>query len=163
MSATCSSDGHLMNVLERPQACECTTSECDGLTCGTVVSMTAQDHSGTTRSTVELAAGGCAKTRAAPKVHHSNNLSGLRHECTSSGRHSRKLPVAQKGQHDDPRSSRDSTIEDLTVIAQSRLEDDEGISPHVLEEKTPQAVHAEVKRLQHPEGKVPPQPVEKYS
>ena len=45
MPATCSSDGHLMNVLERPQACECTTSECDGLTCDTVVSTTAQDHS----------------------------------------------------------------------------------------------------------------------
>ena len=33
MPATCSSDGHLMNVLERPQACGCTASECDGLTC----------------------------------------------------------------------------------------------------------------------------------
>ena len=34
MPATCSSDGHLMSVLERPQACGCTASECDGLTCG---------------------------------------------------------------------------------------------------------------------------------
>ena len=119
MPATCSSDGHLMNVLERPQACGCTTSECDGLTCGTVVSMTAQDHSGITHPTVELATGGCAKTQAAPKVHHSNKLSGLRHECTPSGRHSSSsIPVAQKGQHDDPRSIRESTIEDLTVIAQ---------------------------------------------
>ena len=164
MPATCSSDGHLMNVLERPQACGCTTSECDGLTCGTVVSMTAQDHSGITHPTVELATGGCAKTQAAPKVHHSNKLSGLRHECTPSGRHSSSsIPVAQKGQHDDPRSIRESTIEDLTVIAQSQSEDDEGISPHVLEEKSPQAVHAEVNRLQHPEGKVPRQPVEKNS
>ena len=45
MPAACSSDGHLMNVLERPQACGCPTSECDGLTCGTVVSTTAQDLS----------------------------------------------------------------------------------------------------------------------
>ena len=45
------------------------------------------------------------------------------------------------------------------MIAQS--EDDEGIRPHVLEEKTPQAVHAEVRRLQHPEEKVTRQPVEK--
>ena len=37
MPATCSSDGHPMNVLERPQACGCTVSECDGLTCGTAV------------------------------------------------------------------------------------------------------------------------------
>ena len=92
---------HLMNVLERLQACGYTTSECDGLTCGTVVSMTAQDHSGTTRPTVELAAGGCAKTLAAPKVNHSNKSSGSRHECTPSGRHSSsRIPVAQKGQHD---------------------------------------------------------------
>ena len=142
MPATCSSDGHLMNVLERPQACGCPTSECDGLTCGTVVSTTAQDHGGISNPTVELAAGGCAKTQAAPKVHHSNKSSGLRQECTPSGRHSSSIPVAQKGQHDDPRSSIDSTVEDPTVIAQSQSEDVEGISPHVLEEKAPQAVNA---------------------
>ena len=33
MTDTCSSDVHLMNVLERPQVCGCTASECDGLTC----------------------------------------------------------------------------------------------------------------------------------
>ena len=48
------------------------------------------------------------------------------------------------------------------MIAQSQSEDDEGISPHVLEENR-QAVHAEVNRLQHPEGKVPRQPAEKNS
>ena len=47
MPATCSSGGHLMNILERSQACGCTASECNGLTCGTVVSESAQDHSGT--------------------------------------------------------------------------------------------------------------------
>ena len=40
--ATCSSDGHLMNVMERPQACGYTASECDGLTCGKVVSTTSK-------------------------------------------------------------------------------------------------------------------------
>ena len=32
--AACSSRDHLMNVLERPQTCGCSTSECDGLICG---------------------------------------------------------------------------------------------------------------------------------
>ena len=53
MPAACSSDGHLMNVLERSQARECSTSECDGLTCGSVVSTTAQDLSVTDSHTVE--------------------------------------------------------------------------------------------------------------
>ena len=50
------------------QACGCTVSECDGLTFGTVVSVTAQDHSVTTDHIVEEAAGGCADSQTAPKV-----------------------------------------------------------------------------------------------
>ena len=84
---------------------------------------------------MELAGGGCANAQTAPRVHNSNKSSGVRHECTLSGRHSRKIPVAQKGQHEDPRSTRALTIEDPTEIAQSQSEDDEGISPHVFEEK----------------------------
>ena len=42
--ATCSSDDDLKNVLERPHFRGCTTSECDGLTRGTVVSTTVQGH-----------------------------------------------------------------------------------------------------------------------
>ena len=49
------------------------------------------------------------------------------------------------------------------MIAQSQSEDVEGISPHVLEEKAPQAVNAEVIRLQHPKGIFPWHPVEKVS
>ena len=107
------------------------------LTCGTVVSTTAQDHSVITNHTVESAAGGCANAQAAPKVHHSKKSSGLRHESTFGGRHSRSIPAAPKGQHDDPRSSRESTVEDPTVIAQSQSEGVEGISPHVLEVNSP--------------------------
>ena len=104
MPATCSSDGHMMNVLELPQACGCTASECDSLTSGTVVSTTAQDHSVTTNHTVEEAAGGCADAQEAPKVHHSNKSSGSGHECTPRGRHpSKNRPVAHTEQHDDPR------------------------------------------------------------
>ena len=97
MPAACSSDGHLMNVLERSQARECSTSECDGLTCGSVVSTTAQDLSVTDSHTVEQAAGGCAQAQAAPKVHHSNKPSGPGHECSPRGQHSQKNKlVAQK-------------------------------------------------------------------
>ena len=56
MPATCSSYGDLVNVLDRPQACGCTSIEYDGLTCGTVVTTTAQGHSETTNHTVEEAA-----------------------------------------------------------------------------------------------------------
>ena len=59
MPAACLSDGHLMNILERPQACGGPTSECDGLSCGTVVSTTAQEDSVEDCYTVEQAAGGC--------------------------------------------------------------------------------------------------------
>ena len=88
-----------------------------------------------------------ANTQAAPKVHPSNKSSGLRHECTPSRLYSRKIPVVQGGQHDDPRSSRDSTVEDTTGIAQLQSQDDEGISPHVLELKSPHIVNVEVERL----------------
>ena len=144
MPAACSSDGHLMNVMERPEACGCTASESDGLTCGTVDSTTAQYHTVTTNHTVEEAAGGCADAQAAPKVHYSNKSSGSGHGRTPSGRHpSNKKPVANTRQHDDPRSAGESIVEDIAMVAQPQLEDVEGISPHVLEERNPQELHAE--------------------
>ena len=76
MPTTRSSDVHLMNVLKRPQACGCTASDCDGLTCDTVVSTTTQDHSVKTNHTMEEAVGGCANAQGAPKVHQSNKSSG---------------------------------------------------------------------------------------
>ena len=63
-----------MNVLDRPHACGCTASECNGLTRDTVASTTAQDHIVTANDTVEEAAGGYADAQAAPKVHHSNKF-----------------------------------------------------------------------------------------
>ena len=53
MPAACSPDAHVMNVLERPPPCGCTTSECDGLTCGSVVSTTSQDHNMTNHHNAE--------------------------------------------------------------------------------------------------------------
>ena len=125
-----------MNVLERPHACGCIASECDGFTCGTVVSTTAQHHSVTTNYNVEKAAGGCADAQAASKVHHSNKSSGSVHGCTPGGRHpSKNKTVAHTGQHDDPRSAGESIVEDIAVVAQPQLEGIEGISPQQSVEK----------------------------
>ena len=71
MPVSRSSDGQLMNVLERPQACGCPTSECDGVTCGSVISMTAQDLSVKAQHTVELDTNGCAQVQTALKFDHS--------------------------------------------------------------------------------------------
>ena len=133
--------------------CGCTASESDGLTCGTVVSTTAQDHSVVSHYTVEQAPGGCTEVQAAPKVHHSNKSSGPGHGCMPSGQHPRKKkPVAIKGQHGNPRSTGESTVEDryLTVVAQPQSEDVEGISPHVLEEGIPQGSLVEGSGRQQP-------------
>ena len=87
-----------MNVMERLQACGCTASKCDGLTCGTVVSTTSQDLSVADPYTVEQAPGGCTEVQAAPKVHHSNKSSRPGHGCMPSGQHPRKKKsVATKG------------------------------------------------------------------
>ena len=48
-----------MNVMERPQACGCTSSELDGLTSGMAVSTTAQDLIVVDNYTVEQYPGGC--------------------------------------------------------------------------------------------------------
>ncbi|KAL0567635.1 hypothetical protein ABG067_009540, partial [Albugo candida] len=70
-----------------------------------------------------------------------------------SGQHlRRKKSVAPKGQHENPRSTGESTVEDrfLTVVAQPQSEDVEGISPHVLEEGVPQELLAEGSGPQQP-------------
>ena len=140
-----------MNILERPQACGCPTSECDGLTCGSVVRTAAQDHSVVNHYTVEQASGDCTEVQAAPKVHHSNKSGGPGHGCTPSGRHpNRRKPVADERQHGYPMS----TVEDryLSVVAQPQSEDVEGISPHVLEEGIPQGSLVEGSGLQQSVG-----------
>ena len=53
--AACSSDNHLTNILERPHSRGCTTSECDGLTCGTVVRTTVHEHNVDDHYSVEKA------------------------------------------------------------------------------------------------------------
>uniref|UniRef100_A0AAV1VFX5 Reverse transcriptase domain-containing protein n=1 Tax=Peronospora matthiolae TaxID=2874970 RepID=A0AAV1VFX5_9STRA len=132
MPAACSSDGHPMNVLERPQACGCTTSECDGLTCGTVVSTTAQNLSVPNGYTSEQSSGGCEETQAAPKVHHSNKSGGLGQRCIPSGEHlEEKQSIAQVKRNDNPRSTGESFVEDLAVVAQPQLEEVKGISPKI--------------------------------
>ena len=87
-----------MNVLERPKACGNPTSEYDGLTCGSVVSMTAQDLNVTTNYTVELNTDGCEQAQAATKFDHSNKPSGTKQGCVFKKQHSRKFetPVSKR-------------------------------------------------------------------
>ncbi|CAI5703143.1 unnamed protein product [Peronospora effusa] len=161
MPAACSSDGHLMNVLERSQACECTTSECDGLTCGSVVSTTAQELSVTDSHAVEQAAGGCAQAQAAPKVHHSNKSSGPGHECSPRGQHSPKSKtVAQKRQQVNPRSTGEFIVEDLAVVAPPQLEEVDGTSSIEPAGISPQEIITEGISLQCPEGISPQEVIE---
>ena len=70
MPVACSPDVHLINAMERPLTCGCTASECDGLTCGSVVSTTAHGHSVADRHTMRPDSGDCIEMQVAPKVHH---------------------------------------------------------------------------------------------
>ena len=76
MPVACSSDGNLMNAMERPLTCGCTASECDGLTCGSVVSTTARGHSVPGCHTMKPDSGACIGMQVAPKVHHPSESSG---------------------------------------------------------------------------------------
>uniref|UniRef100_A0AAV1U0L0 Uncharacterized protein n=1 Tax=Peronospora matthiolae TaxID=2874970 RepID=A0AAV1U0L0_9STRA len=138
MPAVCSSGLHLMSVLERPQACGCTTSECDGLTCGTDVSTIAQAHSVEGHYTVEPASGTCVETQAAPKVHHSKRQSGLEHECTPRRLHPRReTSVVQYGQHVEARSTiRESIVEQARSTERESIEEDVTVIVPVSEESS---------------------------
>uniref|UniRef100_M4BDI6 Uncharacterized protein n=1 Tax=Hyaloperonospora arabidopsidis (strain Emoy2) TaxID=559515 RepID=M4BDI6_HYAAE len=63
MPVTCSSYGHRMSSLERPLTCGRTTSECDGLACGSVVSTTAHGHGVADRHTMKSDSGDCIEMR----------------------------------------------------------------------------------------------------
>uniref|UniRef100_A0AAV1VFY4 Uncharacterized protein n=1 Tax=Peronospora matthiolae TaxID=2874970 RepID=A0AAV1VFY4_9STRA len=132
-----------MNVLERPQACGCTTSECDGLTRGTVVSTIAQDHSVEGHYTVEPASGTCVETQAAPKVYHSKRLSGLERGCTPRRVYPRReTGVVQDKQHVEARSTiRESIVEQARSTKRGSIKEDVTVivppqSVHVLEESS---------------------------
>uniref|UniRef100_A0AAV1U172 Uncharacterized protein n=1 Tax=Peronospora matthiolae TaxID=2874970 RepID=A0AAV1U172_9STRA len=158
MPAVCSSDGHLMNVLERLQVCGCTTSEFDGLTCGTVVSTIAQDHSVEGHYSVKLASGTCVETQAAPEVHHSKRSSGLEHGCTSRSLHPRRETSAvQDGQHVEARSTiRESIVEQVRSTERESIEEDVTVIVPVTEEKS-SAPESDNSRESYVEG-VDPQP-----
>ena len=84
----------------------------------------------TNSHTVEQVAVGCEETQAAPKVHHSNKSSGPGQRCIPSGEHLEvKESIAQVKRNDNPRSTGESIVEDLAVVAQPQLEEVEGISP----------------------------------
>ena len=141
--SACSSDGHPVNVLELLQACEGTASECEGITCGTVVSTTAQNLSVADCYNVEQTPGGCTDVYAGPMVHHSYNSSrpeGNLDACLAIDILGRANRLSRSKQHGHPRSTGESTVEDqsLTMVVQPHSKDVEGTSPHVLEEGTTQ-------------------------
>uniref|UniRef100_A0AAV1TM56 C2H2-type domain-containing protein n=1 Tax=Peronospora matthiolae TaxID=2874970 RepID=A0AAV1TM56_9STRA len=127
-----------MDVLERPQACGCTTSECDGHTCGTVASTIAQDHSVEGHYTVKPASGTCVEAQAAPKVHHSKRSSGLEHGCTSRRLHPRKeISVVQDEQHAEARSTnRESIVEKARSTERESIEENVTAVVPVTEENS---------------------------
>ena len=69
--------------------CECPTSECYDLTCGSVISKTAQEFGATTNQDVKQAFGDCEQAQVAPKVQHSFTFCGPVHGCIPSGKHPR--------------------------------------------------------------------------
>ena len=68
-----------MNAMEPPLTFGCTTSERDGLACGSVVSKTAHGHRVADRHTMKSDYGDCVEMQVAPKAHHPNKSSGLWH------------------------------------------------------------------------------------
>lgn len=58
-----------MNALQRSKACEFSTSAWNSITCGLVISTTAQGLSVVDNYIAERAAGGCVETQEAPNVH----------------------------------------------------------------------------------------------
>ena len=102
MPTACSPDGHRMNVLERPPPCGCTTSEYDGLTCGSFVSTTAQDLDVINHHIVEQVFGDCITTQEASKAHRSNKSTGPGHGCPLSGQHpGNNQPITNNIQYGD--------------------------------------------------------------
>uniref|UniRef100_M4BSS1 Uncharacterized protein n=1 Tax=Hyaloperonospora arabidopsidis (strain Emoy2) TaxID=559515 RepID=M4BSS1_HYAAE len=102
--------------MERPLTCGCTTSECDVLACGSVVSMTAHGHDVTDRHTMKPDSGDCIEMQVAPKAHHPIKSSGLGHGCPPNGRHpSDNEPISNDWQYDDLSAIGESHVEDLAA------------------------------------------------
>ena len=124
-----------MNAVERPQTCGCTTSECDGLACGSVVITTAHGHGVADRHTMKLETD-CIEMQVAPKAHHPNKSSGLGHWCPSNGQHpSETEPIANVWQYDDLSTIGESHVENLAAVVQPPPEDNEGAIPLVSDDE----------------------------
>ena len=95
--AACLKDGHLMNVLDHPQACGCSASKGDGLTCGTVARTTVQVLNVADHYTVEQYPGGCTALKAAPEINRSNKSRGPGDGCMPSGQHPIKNWLSRNG------------------------------------------------------------------
>ena len=113
-----------MNAMELPVTCGCTTSECDGLTCGSFVCTTAHSHVVADRHTMKPDSGDCIEMQVAPKTHHPNKSSGLAHWCPSNGQHPSEIEsISNDWQYDDLSAIGESHVEDLAAVAQPLPED----------------------------------------
>ena len=119
--------------------CGCSASECDGLTCGSVVSTTAHGHGVADRHTMKPDSGDCIEMQVAPKAQHPNKSNGLGHGCPPNGQHSSENePIANDWQYDDLSAIGESHVEDLAVVAQPPPEDNEGAIPLVSDDEIAQ-------------------------
>ena len=82
MPVACSPDVHLMNAMECTLICGYSASECDGLTCDSVVSTTARGHSVSACHTMKPDSGDCIEIQVAPKVHHPRKSSVSGQGCS---------------------------------------------------------------------------------
>ena len=107
-----------MNAMERPLTCGCTTSECEGLACGSVVSTTAHGHRVADCHTMKSDSRDCIEMQVAPKAHHPNKSSGLGYWCPPNGQHpSDNEPITNDWQYDDLSAIEESHVEDLATVA----------------------------------------------
>ena len=108
-----------MNAMERPLTCGCTTSECDGLACGSVVSITGHVHRVADRHTMKPDSVDCIEMQVALKARHPNKSSGQGHVCPPNGQNpSDNEPIANDWQYDDLSAIGELHVEDLATVAQ---------------------------------------------
>uniref|UniRef100_M4BJM7 Uncharacterized protein n=1 Tax=Hyaloperonospora arabidopsidis (strain Emoy2) TaxID=559515 RepID=M4BJM7_HYAAE len=122
--------------MERLLTCECTTSECDSLACGSVVSTTVHGHGVADHYAMKSDSGDCIEMQVAPKAHHPNKSSGLGHGCPPNEQHPSEIePIANYWQYDDLSAIGESYVEDLAVVEQPPPEDNEEAIPLVSDDE----------------------------
>ena len=128
-----------MNAMERPLTCGCTTSDCDGLARGPVVSTTVHGHGVADSHNMKSDSGDCIEMQDVPKAHHPNKSSGLGHGCPPNGQHpSENESIANDWQYDELSAIGELHVEFLAAVAQPPPEDNEGAIPLVSDDEIAQ-------------------------